>query len=73
MLLLVRPGFHTPYNIQPHDTEYAFDMGKHGLICVLACYRLVRYLGVRGETPRGTESGDARAWQGATREQIGYL
>ena len=30
-------------------------------------------LGARGETPRGTETGDARVWQGATREQIGSL
>ena len=32
-----------------------------------------RGLGARGETPRGTESGEAPAWQGATREHIGHI
>ena len=30
-------------------------------------------LAARGETPRGTESGQAPGWQGATRENIGHI
>ena len=35
--------------------------------------RVARPLGVRGGTPRSTESGEAPAWQGATREHIGHI
>ena len=33
----------------------------------------VLFLAARGKTPRRTENGDARVWQGATREQIGHF
>ena len=43
------------------------------LVCCLLVVATAVTLGVRGETPRSTESGEAPAWQGATRKHIGHI
>ena len=52
--------------------EWNLGVGLFLLCCVLVVATAVT-LGVRGETPRSTESAEAPDWQGATREHIGLI